>query len=99
MEATAQNIAIRSELITSLDALPSSINNGSFQEVENNFKRLEKELAVQQRALDEHNQGLTRSDAIVFTQKKETDILGILDAALHHNKQPALENNSLASKE
>lgn len=91
LEASAENIAIRSELITSLDNIPGNtlgnIHTGAFQEVENNFKRLERELAIQQRQLDEQYQSTPRNQSIVFTQHEEKDVLAILDAALQDNPQ------------
>ena len=82
LEAQAENIAIRQELITSLDALPTQIDAGAFQEVENNFTRLERELAVQQRTLDEHYNAAPAAEQISFSAPAKTDVLGMLDAAL-----------------
>ena len=82
LEAQAENIAIRSELITSLDTLPNQIDAGAFQEVEANFTRLERELAVQQRALDERYDAAPRAEQISFSAPEKQDVLGFLDAAL-----------------
>ena len=95
LEAQAENIAIRQELITSLDTLPTKIDAGAFQEVENNFTRLERELAVQQRTLDEQYNAAPAPEQISFSAPAKEDVLGMLDAALG-TPADTTENNKLA---
>lgn len=82
LEAQAENIAIRQELATSLDAIPTQFDAGAFQEVENNFTRLERELAVQQRMLDERTTAAPAVEQISFSETEQKDVLGILNQAL-----------------
>lgn len=82
LSAKAENVEIRKQLAVSLDGLPTAIDDGAFQEVENAFTRVEKELAVQSRILDERYQRLPETEAISFTTPTEGDVLAVLDAAL-----------------
>ncbi len=100
LEAQAENIAIRNELISTLDTMPHAIDAGAFQEVENNFTRLERELAVQQRALDERYDAVPSPQQINFSEPEKHDVLGLLDAALDkpQTAPAASETEALAFK-
>jgi chromosome segregation ATPase len=88
LEATAENIAIRNQLISSLDTIPTTLDKGAFQQVEANFTRLERELAVQQRALNERYDSAPAPEKINFSAPEKQDVLGLLDEALDRTPEP-----------
>lgn len=96
LEAQAQNIAIRNELISSIDSVPTVLDTGAFQQVEENFTRLERELAVQQRALDERYDAVPAPEKINFSAPAKQDVLGLLDEALDREESQPQSIESLA---
>ena len=82
LQAKAETVAIRQELVVSLDRLPGAIDGGAFQEVETAFARIEKDLAVQDRLLDEQFRAAPAAEAISFTARPTQDVLQVLDRAL-----------------
>lgn len=82
LQAKAETVAIRQELAVSLDQLPGAIDGGAFQEVETAFARIEKDLAVQDRMLDEQFRAAPAAEAISFTARPAQDVLQVLDRAL-----------------
>lgn len=84
LRATKENVELRQELAHSLDQLPTAIDRGAFQQVEDAFARVERELEVQSRLLDDHFQpdAGTVSPIDFAAGDQETDVLGVLDRAL-----------------
>lgn len=85
LRAMAGNVAIRKELVTQLQDLPNNIDSGAFQEVEQAFQRVERELEVQDRMLQDAFTSTTSTqskDAINFSKTTEPDVLATLDKAL-----------------
>ncbi len=82
LRASAENVAIRQQLATRLGDLPDGLEAGAFQEVEETFARIEKELEVQDRILDERYESAPAPAAIRFTEDDPADIVAQLDAAL-----------------
>lgn len=81
LRAQAQTVAIRQELATQMHELPEAIDAGAFQEVEQAFARVERELTVQDRLLDQATEA-PRAQAITFTREPDQDVLAVLDDAL-----------------
>ncbi len=81
LRANAENVAIRQELAVAIGDLPSGIDAGSFQEVEATFARLEKELEVQSRLMDQAL-AAPATGAITFAEPDAPRVLAALDAAL-----------------
>jgi DNA repair exonuclease SbcCD ATPase subunit len=109
LRAQAETVAIRQELATNLDDLPRAIDTGAFQEVEAAFQRVEKELAVQNRVLDDHFTDQPRgASSITFTAPEDDDIVAELDRALNADEvpvddevldaEPALNDDPLAAR-
>ena len=82
LRAKAENVAMRQELVARLDHLPSGIDTGAFSEVESAFERVERELAVQDRMLNERGDSSPNPAEISFTPEPEQDVLAALDAVL-----------------
>ena len=82
LRAKAENVAIRQELVVSLDQLPDAIDDGAFNRVEQAFQRVERELEVQDRLLEEHYRGLPASGEIDFAEPADEDVVAFLDQAL-----------------
>lgn len=95
LDAKAENVAIRKELAVRLDHLPAALDDGAFQEVEAAFSRVEKDLAVQDRLLEERYRHLPQQEAIEFSARPSQDVLAMLDAALD---QPPLEPTGIDSQ-
>jgi len=89
LRAKAENVAIRQELATTLDQLPERIDAGAFQEVEDAFGRVERELTVQDRLLNERYQSAPDPSRISFVEPDERDVLAQLDQALTDEPEPA----------
>ncbi len=96
LRAMAGNVAIRKELVTSLQDLPAGINNGAFQEVEQAFQRVERELEVQDRLLKDAFDTVPSQEAISFTAVAEPDVLATLDHALNYSPKSTHEENQIA---
>ncbi|MDA3963628.1 MAG: hypothetical protein PF961_22810, partial [Planctomycetota bacterium] len=94
LRAKAENVAIRQELVTSLGELPDAIDAGAFQEVEQAFQRVERDIEVQDRLLDDAYSAVPKADEISFTAADEGDVLAILDGALGRTDAPALADGS-----
>ena len=81
LRANAEHVAMRKELVTTLGTLPGDIDRGAFQQVEETFDRIEREIEVQHRLLD-GNTGSTARERIVFDGEEDMDIMAVLERAL-----------------
>ncbi|TVR44270.1 MAG: hypothetical protein EA402_07370 [Planctomycetota bacterium] len=95
LRAQAESVAMRKELVTSIGQLPTAMDQGAFQQVENSFARIERELAVQHRLLAQRNQS-PQHGAIPFGSKAERDIHEILQAALQDTCEDSSQSPGLA---
>ncbi len=82
LQAQAETVAVRKELATTLDDLPEAIDAGAFNEVEQAFTRVERELEVQGRVLDRSFEQVDDDRRLDFLRQDEADVLGALDRAL-----------------
>ena len=72
LRANAEHVAMRQELVTTLGTLPGDIDRGAFQHVEDTFARIEREIEVQHRLLDETKAALPASASISMLAKTST---------------------------
>lgn len=91
LRAKAENVAIRQELVHSLGELPEAIDAGAFAEVEQAFQRVERDLEVQNRMLEEAYDAAPDPDALSFTAPDRSDVLAVLDGALGKDEAVATE--------
>jgi chromosome segregation ATPase len=84
LRAQAESVAIRQELVHQVEHLPPHIDQGAFQDVEESFSRIERELEVQERALARVQQ--PSPTELSFTAKPRRNVLGLLDEALKDDK-------------
>lgn len=81
LRAKAETVAMRQELATNLDQVPG-LDTGAFQDVEAAFRRVERDLAVQERVLEERG-GQRATPRIDFAAPEaDEDVLARIDAAL-----------------
>ena len=84
VRADADHVALRQELVTTIGTLPGGVEAGAFQQVEEAFVRVERELEVQHRLLDEHvaTGSVEGVGTIAFSESDSGDVLALLDRAL-----------------
>lgn len=88
LRANAEHVAMRKELVTTLGTLPGEIDTGAFQQVEETFARIEREIEVQHRLLD-GGHGEVPRDRIVFDGEEDMDIMAVLGRALEEDQAVA----------